>query len=96
MHIFICYKQNKIIGLNFVNLRLYDVGQQQREGFLLQPLVRRLAVLEGYHLVAGTGQRAFEEAAHRFVIFGEQDSLLGNLGRLGGHGRLSIALAGSV
>ena len=47
------------------------------KGSCSQPLVRILAVGEGDHLVAGLGQRALQEAAHGFVVLGEEDALGG-------------------
>ena len=55
-----------------VHLRHDDVGQQQRERLLAQPLIGASAIVEGDDVVAGVLQRLHEEAAHVVVVFGQQ------------------------
>ena len=61
--------------LDAVHLGHDDVGQEQREGLFLEPLVGFEAVAERDNIVAGLGERLDQEAPHVLIVFGEQYAL---------------------
>src|SRR5215472_12858049 len=59
--------------LDAVHLGHHDVGEQQLERLLAQPLVGRPAVVVGNDIEAGILQRLDQEAPHVEVVFRKQD-----------------------
>src|ERR1700722_17453923 len=64
--------------LDAVHLRHDNIGQQEVERFLAQPIVRGQPVVERSYVVAGVLQRLDEKAAHGVIVLRKQD-LGGNL-----------------
>ena len=54
--------------LDAVHLRHDDIGQQQLERFLAQPIVRGQPVVERSYVVAGVLQRLDEKASHVVIV----------------------------
>jgi len=56
-----------------VEARHHDVGEQQVEHFAFQRLQGAFAIGIVLHVMPGTAQRRRQEAAHRIIVFREQD-----------------------
>jgi hypothetical protein len=59
--------------LDAVHLRHHDVGEQELERLLAQPLIGREPVVVGDDVVAGGLQRLHQEAPHVGIIFCQKD-----------------------
>ena len=59
--------------LDAVHLGHHDVGEQELERLLAQPLIGGKPVVVGDHVVAGVLQRLDQKAPHVGVIFGKEN-----------------------
>ena len=66
-----------------IHARHHDVGQEQGEGLLLEPFISVFAVCERGDVVTRPGQRPLEKAAHRIIVFCQQDAMHGQARAIG-------------
>ena len=58
-----------------VHLGHDDVGQEQRKGLFLEPLIGVEPIAKRDDIVAGLGERLDQKAPHVLIVFGEQNAL---------------------